>query len=379
MAIRSSRVVAAVAAAALGLGGVAVAAAPASAAACKTIKLAYQGPITGANGALGVAISNGAVLAVDQYNAKKPKVRVELVKKDTQGAEDQGPIAAKAIIGDACIIGVVGPTFSGETLASGALYNRAGLPLISASATNPTITTKGWKVFHRAVATDAMVAAQTAKLLKSKVASGKVIVIDDGSDYGKGLGDGVRTEAEKLGVSLDKGESIIAGSPDLSSTIAKINAAKATVIYFAGYYSDGARLLKQLANPKITFVGSDGNYAKEFITQAGASAKGAIVTVPSAPLDATKAGKAFKAAYLSAFGQADGLYSAEAFDAANFFLAGIKGNKTTRATLQKYVSTAAYVGITKTLKFGSNGELSGGAIYAYTVQADGTWKAQVIK
>ena len=381
MKIRTRRVIGAAATAALALGGVAVASAPANAATCKVLKLAFQGPLTGDYGNLGVNISQGAALAVDQYNAKNPKVRVQLVKYDSQGDPAQAPALALKIAKDPCIVGLVGPSFSGETLATGKLYNSVGLPLISPSATNPTITQQGWKVFHRAVATDAMQAAQTAILIKKSLGNKKTIVIDDASDYGKGIADMVRADLAKQGTSVDNGESIVPGAQDFSSTVAKIKQSGAAIVYYGGYYSDAGKLAKQISDAGITvtFVSDDGTYDKGFVTVAGAAAKGAIATAPSAPLQLTKTGRAFEAAYKAAFGMADGVYSAEAYDAANFFLKGIKTGKRTRAALQKYVSTTAFVGVTKTLKFGATGELSGGAIYAYTVQADGSWKGVLIK
>lgn len=381
MTTRSRRVISVVAAVALGLSTVAATATSASAATCRTLKLAFQGPLTGDYGNLGVNISQGAALAVDQYNAKNPKIRVQLVKFDSQGDPAQAPALAQRIIKDACIVGLVGPSFSGETLASGPLYNRAGLALVSPSATNPTITSQGWKVFHRAVATDGMQGAQTAKLIKTKFAGKKLIVLDDASDYGKGIADIVRAEAAKQGITVDKGESIVPGAQDFSSTIAKVRASGAGVVYFGGYYSDAGKLAKQIADAGISaqFISADGTYDKGFVTVAGAAAKGAIATAPSAPLTVTKEGRAFKAAYKNAFGQEDGVYSAEAYDAANFFLSGIRAGKVTRAALLDHVKKGSYKGVTKTLKFAANGELGGGAIYAYTVQADGSWKGELIK
>ena len=105
MANRSARVVSVVAAAALGLGAVAATATTASAAAklpagCKSLTLAFFGAQTGDAANLGINESNGAQLAVNQYNAKKPKVAVKLVKFDSQGGTgtrprtegDQGPL-----------------------------------------------------------------------------------------------------------------------------------------------------------------------------------------------------------------------------------------------------------------------------------------------
>ena len=60
-----------------------------------------------------------------------------------------------------------------------------------------------------------------------------------------------------------------------------------------------------------------------------------------------------------------GTYSAEAYDSANFFLAGIASGAQDRDALNTYVSTESYTGITKTMKFDEKGEVSDVAIYAY--------------
>ena len=89
-------------------------------------------------------------------------------------------------------------------------------------------------------------------------------------------------------------------------------------------------------------------------------------------------GRAFKAAYKARFGVKDGTYSPEAYDAANFFLAAIKAGKTDRASINAYVSSKSWVGITKTLKFDKTGEIAGGAIFAY-VYKNGQNTASLIK
>ena len=64
-----------------------------------------------------------------------------------------------------------------------------------------------------------------------------------------------------------------------------------------------------------------------------------------------------------------GLYSVEAFDAANIFLAAIKAGNTTRSAIQTYLGTVNYQGLAKTYSFTSTGELAGSAIvYAYQVK-----------
>ncbi len=383
MDIRTRRVASAVAAAALGLGVVAATATSASAAAklpagCKSLTIAFFGAQTGDAGNLGVNISQGAKLAVMQYNAKKPKVKVAFKAFDSQGDPAQAPALAQAAIKNPCIVGIVGPAFSGESAVADPIFNRVGLTTITPSATNPPLSTNGWKVFHRAVATDALQGAAAAKYIKTKFRKAKIAVIDDASDYGKGLADIV---AKALGASVVDRESIDPKAQDFSSTVTKAKASGATVVYYGGYYDAAGRLAKQLKDGGVNakFISDDGTLDPGFVAAAGAAAAGAIVTAPTAPVANIKGGPAYAAAYKKAFGEASGTYSAEAFDCANFFLAAIKAGKTTRPAIQKYVSRAAYHGITKTLKFNAKGELSGGAIYAYTYAANGSAKGVLLK
>ena len=49
------------------------------------IKLAFIGAQTGPNAQLGINISNGVELAIEQYNATNPDKKVVLTKYDTKG------------------------------------------------------------------------------------------------------------------------------------------------------------------------------------------------------------------------------------------------------------------------------------------------------
>ena len=73
-------------------------------------------------------------------------------------------------------------------------FEAAGLPIISPSATNALLSTNGWKMFHRVLANDDKQAPGIVNLIKNTVKGTKVGVIDDASEYGKGLADSVRKE-----------------------------------------------------------------------------------------------------------------------------------------------------------------------------------------
>ena len=70
------------------------------------------------------------------------------------GRARHAPGLATKIVKTTSIFGLVGPGFSGESLATGKTFFAAGLPSISPSATNATITQSGWTTWHRVIGND---------------------------------------------------------------------------------------------------------------------------------------------------------------------------------------------------------------------------------
>ena len=119
---------------------------------CPPVSIAMAGALTGPDAALGINIKNGVQLAVDKHNAANPGCQVQLKTFDTEGDPQKATQIAPQIINDAFTIGLIGPAFSGETKATGQVFNQAGLVAVTASATNVTLSEKGWKTFFRGLA-----------------------------------------------------------------------------------------------------------------------------------------------------------------------------------------------------------------------------------
>jgi branched-chain amino acid transport system substrate-binding protein len=370
------------------IGGVAVIGLIAGAAACNSnsssggsnaggsncgLELAYFGALTGSSANLGVNIEQGFELAVDQYNTKKGSTCITVKKFDSQGDPAVAPGVARSLVADKKIIGIVGPPFSGESQAADPIFDQAGIPTITPSATNVTLSTKGWKIFHRAVASDANQGPAAATYIKNTLKATKVFVADDQSAYGQGLATGVTQTLGSLVVGTDHTEAD-GKQTDFSSTVAKVVAAKADVLFYGGYYTNGGLILKQLraAGWKGTLVGGDGMDDPGLAKAAGnANAAGTILTCPCSP--SSKAGGSFVADYKAKWNVDAGTYSDVAFDAANIFLQGIDGGNNTAAKLNTYLSTVDYKGVANEYKFTSVGELDPSLIkvWAFKVGADG--------
>ena len=111
---------------------------------CPPVSIAMAGALNGPDAALGINIKNGVQLAIDQHNAANPGCQVQLKPFDTEGDPQKASNIAPRIVEDQYTIGLVGPAFSGETKATGSVFDQAGLVSTTASATNVTLSENGW-------------------------------------------------------------------------------------------------------------------------------------------------------------------------------------------------------------------------------------------
>ena len=333
---------------------------------CEGVSIAFFGALSGDAGNLGKNIRAGADLAVSEFNTANPGCQVGLVDFDSQGDPAQAPALAQKAIDDAGILGIVGPAFSGESKAANPLFDAAGLAIITPSATNADLNDNNWKVFHRALAGDDKQGPAIASYISKTLAAAKVGIIDDASEYGKGLADIVKTT---LGDAVVASDSIDPKAADFSAAVSKMKEAAPDAIFYGGYYAEAGKLAKQLRDAGVTatLVFGDGVKDNGFIEAAGPAADGSIITCTCAD-GASNA--EFAAAYTAKFpGETPQTYGAEAYDAAKAFLAAIAAGKTDRAGVLEFLGTYDAAGVTKQIKWDETGEVAGNAVYAYKVEA----------
>jgi branched-chain amino acid transport system substrate-binding protein len=313
--------------------------------------IGFFGALTGSSAALGINERDGVKLAISQFETANPSCKVTETDFDSQGDPAQAPALAQKAISNSSLIAIVGPAFSGESKAADPIFEQAGLPNLTISATNPSLGKNGWKLWHRAVGTDNSQGPAAAQYLAKVLKAKKVAVLDDGSEYGKGIADIVRSTLKTDGVTVTDSESINPQGTDFSSTVNNIKANPPEAVFFGGYYQAAGVLAKQLKDGGVNakFMGPDGVEDPGFVKAAGAAAEGAILLAPGTPSD--KLPGSFPSAYQTLNGQPAALYSVEAYDGANAVLAGIKAGNNTRASMESYLNGVDYHGLTIEVKF----------------------------
>jgi branched-chain amino acid transport system substrate-binding protein len=341
-----------------------------------TYKIAFMGPLSGDNQQLGINEVNGAQIAVDEANKSgKLGFKVEMIKADDQGTADQAPTAAAIAVQDAAVLGVVGPAFSGVTKAVGPIFGDAGLAFITPSASNPTLSQQGFKMFHRIVPSDNVEGSQAADLFIKKGYK-KVVVIDDLSDYGKGVADTIQAGLAKGGVQVQR-IGVDQKTTDYGATATTVATSGAQAVFYGGYDAQAGLFAKALATANFTGDKYTGNGGKSsvFTDGAGPAGDGWYFTCGCSDATVAPAAKDFTAAYQAAFNTAPSTYSPEAYDATNAMLQAIKtaaaGGTPTRQTVAQAVDKLDYKGITTQIKFDATGEVDQTAQVVNLFQQEG--------
>ncbi|MFI6869714.1 branched-chain amino acid ABC transporter substrate-binding protein [Nocardia sp. NPDC050406] len=331
---------------------------------CAPTSIAMAGPLTGPNANLGLNIVRGVKLALDEHNKANKDCQVTLKEFDTEGNPQKATQVIPTIINDPSIVALIGPTFSGETKATGQVLSDAGLLALTPSATNVSLTQNGWKTFFRGLGNDGIQGPAVAKYLLGTGKYKKICVAADNTDYGVGL---AKTLTETLGATADPScaVNVKEGDKDFSAAVSKLAAAKPDAIYYAGYYAEAAPFVQQLRSGGVTatFISDDGTKDVEFVKQAGDASKDAVLSCPCGP-----APDKFAEDYKALSGFEAGTYSTEGYDLTTIVLKGLAAGKATRADMVEYVRTYQGQGLAREYKWGPTGELEKALIWMYEVK-----------
>lgn len=357
--------------------GTVVAVAPANAAAKREYTIAYQGPLSGGEASTGIDEQNAVKYAIKVFEAANPGYKINLVSVDDEGDPAVASKVAPGIGANKKILGLVGPAYSGATIASLPYYKAGKLALISPSATRVSLTDPksptaksdyGRPVFHRVVRTDDKQGPALAKYATKGISSAKVFIFDDQSSYAVPLAGYVKAALKTVsGASLVGTDSVPNTTTDFSPTLAKIKSSGANVVIYTGYYSQAAIFVKQLrdSGSKAVFAGGDGVFNQQFAVLAGAAGEGALLTGVAGLADVDEK---IAADFKSKIGTSAGVYAVESIDATNILLEGIKAGHRNRLSLLNFVSKYKGEGLAGTsLAFDKNGDISEGGFSGFLV------------
>ena len=349
------------------------AAAPAPAEEMVTVKIGSAGPLTGEIAHLGKDNDNGVRLAIDQANEKKLKIGGKTIKFEVMSEDDQadpklGPTIAQKLA-DAKAAGVVGHLNSGVTIPASAVYNQAGIPMISGSATNPKLTEQGFKNIFRVVGRDDQQGPAVAQYLESMKLK-KVAIADDATAYGEGLANEVEKTLKAAGVNVVAHEKTNDKATDFKAILTKMKGRNPDAIFYGGMDATGGPMLKQARELGIKSVFSFGDGACTDTMKKLAGDKNAEGFICSqAGLPVVAAAKSFLDAYKAKYNVDPIIYAPFTYDAANLLITAMqKADSTDPAKYLPDLQKISYDGATGHIEFDDKGDRKNAEITIFTMK-----------
>src|SRR3989454_872467 len=342
-----------------------------------TIKIATQSPLSGGQAALGEGIKLGAQLALEKYKGalEKQGFKVDLVPFDDQAKPDVGVANAKNIIADKDILAVIGHLNSGVAIPSSEVYKEVSLVMISPANTNPVVTDRGYPNVNRVCGRDDVQGVVGSEFAHATMKAKSVYIIHDKTQYGQGVAEFFKTDAEKKGIKVLGFEGTEEKS-NFDPIITPIKAKNPDVIYFGGIYDQAAPFFKQAREKgvKSKFLGPDGMDSSDLTKIAGKAVVGVDYTSAAGPAPGLPKAKAFSEEFMKKFGKNPEPYAAEAYDAAHIALLGIeqaaKIGKLSRRDVAAAVRKVKLAGITGDIGFDAKGDRQKAAYFVLLVASD---------
>lgn len=347
-----------------------------------TVKVAVAGPLTVKTPHLGKDNENGVAHALAQANAQKIKIDGKVVKFEMQSEDDQGDpkvgttVAQKLV--DAKVVAVVGHLNSGVSIPASEIYSKAGIAMVSGSATNPQLTERGLKGVFRTVGRDDQQGPALATYIATELKAKKVALIDDKTAYGEGLRSEVekKLKADKIAI-VDKAATTDTDT-DFKAILTKIKAKNPDVIFHGGMDQTGMPMIKQARELgiKAIFVFGDGACTDE-MGKAGAAAEGMVCSQAGLPREA--ASPDFAKSFTAKFGDIK-QYAPYFYDATLAVIEAIKkSNSVDPAKFGPEIYNVSFTGATGKVEFDAKGDRKDAEITIFKMKDSKVVPEAVIK
>lgn len=314
-----------------------------SALAKEVVKIAFVGPLTGGNSAIGLGGRNSADLAVHLRNADpKSKYTYQLITQDDECRPNVGVQVATKVAADKSIVAGVTHYCSAVAMATVGVYHRFGMPVVVWGAVLPEVTYGNkFKEIHRVNGTMINQSEVAAKFMTG-LGYKKWAIIHDTTDYGKGHNKYFSEFLTKNGGTILGTFGVTADQQDFTTELTKIRELKPDVVYFGGLTPLGVRIRTQMEKLGINaqFEGTSGIKSDAYIQGTGPQlAEGSLAFIEGAPWEQLPRGLFFTGKYAQQnYSEPPEAYGPFAFAAANLIIDAIEKVGPNRKKVQEVLN-----------------------------------------
>jgi len=292
----------------------------------RTVKIAFAAPMTGDQSVVAIPMLKVVEMAVE--NLRLSNIHVNVIGFDDLAEPEKAVKVAREIANDQDIIAVVGNKNSATLEAAGSVYEKNSLSFITTSATNYSLSQKGWKGFFRLCANDKVQAQAASKFAFHDLGLRNLCMVHDETSYGLPLGYEFKRFTEKLGAAVNIVKLIPCGTKDVKKIVNDIKKSGVEAVYFALTEIESSVMAREMAaqNAPQIILGTDGSPGSKFPELAGNAAEGAYMTYAAGFPGKTRKGRELLCQYEARYGTCP-VYTLETFDAVGLIMQVLRDNE----------------------------------------------------
>ncbi|MBY6061425.1 branched-chain amino acid ABC transporter substrate-binding protein [Microbacterium esteraromaticum] len=295
------------------------------------IKLGMLAPFSGSESAFGDYMKYGAQLAVDEINADGgiDGRQLELVTEDDACDATTAVAAANKLVTSG-VVASVGGYCSGATLPTLPIFDEAGIPMVIPAANSNELVSQGLPGVFLINGTGTQ-QAEAAVTYSQQTAANTVAVIDDATSYSADLAKSFVEQGEAAGLTIAFKATVTPGESDYSSVATQLAKEQPDIVYWTGYYQEGALIVRQATDAGFegTFLVGDGSVDAKFAEIAGQGYTDSVLGTFTQTPDMIEGAENWISDYEALAGGQPGPYSTQSYDAVRVVAEAIKNAGTT--------------------------------------------------
>ncbi|HZJ56945.1 MAG TPA: ABC transporter substrate-binding protein [Clostridia bacterium] len=329
------------------------------------IKIGVNYELSGGVATYGQSSVDGIELAIKQVNEAGgvDGKKIVLVKYDNKSEPQEATTLANKLIDQDKVVAILGPATSGSFMSQIPVAEKSKVPVASGSATADEVTVDGSGVKEyafRICFNDSYQGTGMANYALNNLSKQKaVIIMDNSSDYGKGLAKNFEETFTDGGGTIVTKESFVKGDTDFNAILTSVKGEDFDVIFLSGYYEEAGLIIKQARNLGIDVpvLGADGFDSPELLELAGADALNDIYfSNHYSSLDKDPLVAEFIEDFKAEYDREPDAFNALGYDLAKFVVDGIeRAGKVDREALKDALAaTSDFAGVTGSFSIDEN-------------------------
>lgn len=323
------------------------------------LQIGFTGPLSGELSTWGDKERKGIDLAIEEWNARGgiDDQKVAVVYQDSQC---QGKMAAQNLefLVSQGIQAVIGDTCSSATLAAAPIAERNKIVLITPISGADSISQSGDYIFRNFIP-NAYYGKVIAERITLSPTIQRIAVLYINNDTGVSWKNAFE---HFFGKQISGAFAYNPDEKDFRVLLTRANEQKPDLIIIAGYYPDGALILKQVRELGIEtpfWGGGDAFDDPVFVEASGTAAEGFVF--PTVPEGTDPTFQQFEQRFEFKYGEKPSLFASYAYDTVQVVLLAMQNCGAKADQIKQCLYKTDYQGITNRIRFDDKGDLIQGS------------------